>query len=140
MLARALVVEPDLLVLDEPTNHMDVAIIEWLEEQLKQFNGSIVFISHDRAFTAERPRASMSWIAGHLYNWNGDLGAGLNTAINALAAESTANALFDKRLAEEKWIRKGIEARRTHQRGRVCALKEMRKERRARRSYKAVPI
>ena len=76
-------VEPDLLVLDEPTNHMDVATIRWLEEQLKQFNGSIVFISHDRAFVQNLATRIIELDRGHLYNWNGDYLSFINTAINA---------------------------------------------------------
>ncbi|MAY01305.1 MAG: ABC transporter ATP-binding protein [Oceanospirillaceae bacterium] len=134
MLARALVVEPDLLILDEPTNHMDVATIEWLEEQLKQFNGSLVFISHDRAFVQNLATRIIELDRGHIYNWQGDYLSFVDYREKRLEEEATQNALFDKRLAEEeKWIRKGIEARRTRNEGRVRALKAMRNERRARR-------
>lgn len=134
MLARALVAEPDLLILDEPTNHMDMATIEWLEEQLKQFNGSIVFISHDRAFVQALATRIIELDRGHIYNWVGTYQAFIEYREKRLEDEATQNALFDKRLAEEeKWIRKGVEARRTRNEGRVLRLKEMRKERRARR-------
>ncbi len=134
MLARALVVEPDLLILDEPTNHMDVATIEWLEEQLKLFNGALVFISHDRAFVQNLATRIVELDRGHIYNWEGDYQSFVDYREKRLEEEATQNALFDKRLAEEeKWIRKGIEARRTRNEGRVRALKAMRNERRARR-------
>ncbi len=134
MLARALVVEPDLLILDEPTNHMDVATIEWLEEQLKQFQGSLVFISHDRAFVQNLATRIVELDRGNLYNWVGDYQSFIEYREKRLEDEATQNALFDKRLAEEeKWIRKGVEARRTRNEGRVLRLKEMRKERSVRR-------
>lgn len=134
MLAQALVAEPDLLVLDEPTNHMDVATIEWLEEQLQQFNGALVFISHDRAFVQALATRIIELDRGHIYNWLGDYQGFVEYREKRLADEATANALFDKRLAEEeKWIRKGIEARRTRNQGRVQQLKDMRKEHRSRR-------
>lgn len=134
MLARALVVEPDLLILDEPTNHMDVATIEWLEEQLKQFNGALVFISHDRAFVQNLATRILELDRGNLYQWQGDYLSFVEYREKRLEDEATQNALFDKRLSEEeKWIRQGVKARRTRNEGRVERLKEMRKERKARR-------
>ena len=102
MLARALVVEPDLLILDEPTNHMDVATIEWLEEQLKQFQGSLVFISHDRAFVQNLATRIVELDRGNLYNWVGDYQSFIEYREKRLEDEATQNALFDKRLAEEE--------------------------------------
>ncbi|ASP40985.1 ABC transporter ATP-binding protein [Bacterioplanes sanyensis] len=134
MLARALVVEPELLILDEPTNHMDVATIEWLEEQLKQFNGTLVFISHDRAFVQNLATRIIDLDRGHVYSWDGDYQSFLQYREKRLEDEATQNALFDKRLAEEeKWIRQGIKARRTRNEGRVARLKELRVERKERR-------
>ncbi|WP_370216546.1 ATP-binding cassette domain-containing protein, partial [Thalassolituus sp.] len=134
MLARALVTDPELLILDEPTNHMDVETIEWLEEQLKQFNGALVFISHDRAFVQSLATRIVDLDRGHLYNWVGDYRGFLEFREKRLEDEATQNALFDKRLAEEeKWIRQGIKARRTRNEGRVERLKEMRNQHKARR-------
>jgi len=134
MLARALVTAPELLILDEPTNHMDVETIEWLEEQLKQFNGALVFISHDRAFVQALATRIVDLDRGNLYNWIGDYRGFLEFREKRLEDEATQNALFDKRLAEEeKWIRQGIKARRTRNEGRVERLKEMRKQHSARR-------
>ncbi|MDO6683046.1 ATP-binding cassette domain-containing protein [Oceanobacter sp. 5_MG-2023] len=134
MLARALVTEPDLLILDEPTNHMDIATIQWLEEQLKQFSGTLVFISHDRAFVQNLATRIVELDRGHVYIWQGDYLSFIEYREKRLEDEATQNALFDKRLAEEeKWIRQGIKARRTRNEGRVERLKEMRNERGARR-------
>ena len=134
MLARALVTEPELLILDEPTNHMDIATIQWLEEQLKQFNGALVFISHDRAFVQNLSTRIVELDRGHLYQWLGDYNGFLEYREKRLEDEATQNALFDKRLAEEeKWIRQGIKARRTRNEGRVERLKDLRRERAARR-------
>ena len=134
MLARALVSEPDLLILDEPTNHMDIATISWLEEQLMQFRGTLLFISHDRAFVQKLSTRILELDRGHLYSWTGDYQGFLEYRAQRLAAEEQQNALFDKRLAEEEvWIRQGIKARRTRNEGRVERLKEMRKERNQRR-------
>ena len=135
MLARALVSEPELLILDEPTNHMDVQTIEWLEEQLKEFNGSLIFISHDRAFVQSLATRILDLDRGHIYEWRGDYRGFLEYREKRLEDEATQNALFDKRLAEEeKWIRQGIKARRTRNEGRVERLKAMRNEHKARRN------
>ena len=134
MLARALVSEPDLLILDEPTNHMDIATIAWLEEQLLQFKGTLLFISHDRAFVQNLSTRILELDRGSIYSWDGDYKSFLTYREQRLAAEEQQNALFDKRLAEEEvWIRQGIKARRTRNEGRVERLKEMRKERKQRR-------
>lgn len=134
MLARALVSEPDLLILDEPTNHMDIATIAWLEEQLLQFKGTLLFISHDRAFVQNLSTRIVELDRGQIYAWDGDYKSFLTYREQRLAAEEQQNALFDKRLAEEEvWIRQGIKARRTRNEGRVERLKEMRKDRKQRR-------
>ena len=134
LLAQALVAEPDLLLLDEPTNHLDIGAIAWLEEALLGFNGAVLFITHDRAFLQSLATRILELDRGNLIDWNGDYASFLVHKEQQLAAEEAANALFDKRLAQEEvWIRQGIKARRTRNEGRVRALKEMRSERRERR-------
>ncbi len=134
LLAQALVSEPDLLLLDEPTNHLDIGAIAWLEEALKGFNGAVLFITHDRSFLQNLATRILELDRGHLIDWNGDYASFLLHKEQQLAAEETANALFDKRLAQEEvWIRQGIKARRTRNEGRVRALKAMRAERQERR-------
>jgi len=134
LLAQALVSEPDLLLLDEPTNHLDIGAIAWLEEALTGFNGAVLFITHDRAFLHLATRI-LELDRGHLIDWNGDYASFLVHKEQQLAAEETANALFDKKLAQEEvWIRQGIKARRTRNEGRVRALKALRAERSERRN------
>lgn len=134
LLARALVSEPDLLLLDEPTNHLDLDSIGWLEEFLLEFRGAILFITHDRRFLRKLATRIIELDRGRITDWPGDYAAYLARRQAELDAESTHNALFDKKLAqEEAWIRQGIKARRTRNEGRVAALKEMRRERLARR-------
>ncbi|GAB3389068.1 ATP-binding cassette domain-containing protein [Azotobacter armeniacus] len=134
LLAQALVSEPDLLLLDEPTNHLDIGAIAWLEEALAGFNGAVLFITHDRAFLQNLATRILELDRGHLIDWNGDYASFLVHKEQQLAAEETANALFDKRLAQEEvWIRQGIKARRTRNEGRVRALKAMRNEHAERR-------
>ncbi len=134
LLAQALVAEPDLLLLDEPTNHLDIGAIAWLEEALLNFNGAVLFITHDRSFLQNLATRILELDRGHLIDWNGDYASFLAHKEQELAAEETANALFDKKLAQEEvWIRQGIKARRTRNEGRVRALKAMRAERAERR-------
>ncbi|MBE9540446.1 MAG: ATP-binding cassette domain-containing protein [Proteobacteria bacterium] len=133
-LAQALVSEPDILLLDEPTNHLDIPAIRWLEEQLRNFNGAIILITHDRRFLQNVANTIAELDRGHLTEWLGDYQGFLRHREHQLAAEETANKLFDKRLAEEEvWIRQGIKARRTRNEGRVRALEAMREKRGARR-------
>ncbi|AWX15460.1 ABC transporter ATP-binding protein [Mergibacter septicus] len=133
-LARALVCKPDILLLDEPTNHLDVEAIAWLEEFLLTFDGSIIFISHDRAFIRKMATRIVDLDRGKLVSYPGDYALYLETKAENLRVEALQNELFDKRLAQEEiWIRKGIEARRTRNEGRVRALKAMREERKQRR-------
>jgi ATP-binding cassette subfamily F protein uup len=132
-LARALVKEPDLLLLDEPTNHLDVKAIEWLESFLFDFNGAVLFISHDRAFIHKLATRIVDLDRGKILNFPGDYSAYLVGKEESLQVEAQQNALFDKRLAEEEtWIRQGVKARRTRNEGRVRELKALRNERRAR--------
>ena len=134
LLARELVTEPHLLLLDEPTNHLDLAAIDWLEQFLSGWSGTLMFVTHDRAFL--RKLATRIWEIdrGRLFDWSCDYDTFLARKADALAAEEKQNALFDKRLAEEEvWIRQGIKARRTRNEGRVRALEAMRVERSRRR-------
>ena len=133
-LARALVSEPDLLLLDEPTNHLDIPTIVWLEQQLQSFRGAIILITHDRRFLQTIANRIGELDRGQLSVWPGNYRDFLKHRAEQLAAEETANALFDKRLAQEEvWIRQGIKARRTRNEGRVRRLEAMRDERAGRR-------
>ena len=133
-LARALVREPELLLLDEPTNHLDIPAIEWLEKQLQDYHGALMLITHDRSFLQNVANKIVELDRGHLYQFEGTFERFLRYRAEQLAAEETANKLFDKKLAEEEvWIRQGIKARRTRNEGRVRALEAMRKERGERR-------
>ena len=134
LLAKSLVLEPDVLLLDEPTNHLDIESIRWLEDYLLRFGGTLVFVTHDRTFLSRLATRIVEVDRGRLFDWSCDYPTFLERKEAALAAEERQAALFDKRLAEEEvWIRKGIQARRTRNEGRVRALKAMREERRARR-------
>lgn len=133
-LAKALVSNPDVLLLDEPTNHLDIEAIMWLEAFLKDFPGSIVFISHDRSFIRAMATRIIDLDRGQSTSWPGNYDQYLVGKEEALRVEELQNALFDKRLAQEEvWIRQGIKARRTRNEGRVRALKAMRNERAERR-------
>lgn len=133
-LGRALVTQPDILLLDEPTNHLDIPTIEWLEEQLRNYRGALVLITHDRRFLQNVVSSIAELERGHLSLWHGDYRGFLNFREQELAAEERANALFDKKLAQEEvWIRQGIKARRTRNEGRVRALEAMREQRAQRR-------
>ena len=134
MLARALVGEPHLLILDEPTNHLDFAGIRWLEEFLKKGDFAVLFVSHDRAFLRALSTRILELDRGKLTSWTCGYEKFLERKAEVLAAEEKNNAVFDKKLAEEEvWIRKGIQARRTRNEGRVRALFKLRNERSERR-------
>jgi ATP-binding cassette subfamily F protein uup len=136
-LARALVSAPDILLLDEPTNHLDVESIVWLEKQIIQFDGAIVFVTHDREFLQRVATNIVELDRGKLSSWPGTYGDYLSRKAAALEQEERQNAVFDKKLAkEETWIRQGIKARRTRNEGRVRALKKLRQEQSERRSRK----
>lgn len=133
-LARALVVEPDILLLDEPTNHLDVASIEWLEALLAGFGGAVVCVTHDRRFLDAIANRIAELDRGQLAIYPGSFAAYQETKRQELADEAATAARFDKLLAQEEvWIRKGIEARRTRNEGRVRRLEQLRRERAARR-------
>ncbi len=129
-LGRALVAAPDVLLLDEPTNHLDIAAIEWLEEFINSFRGALLLVTHDRAFLQRLATRIVELDRGALREFPGDYANYLRRKQELLAVEAEHAALFDKRLAEEeKWIRKGIQARRTRNMGRVRALLALRAER-----------
>jgi len=133
-LARSLVRQPECLLLDEPTNHLDVPTIEWLERQLKDYEGALLLVTHDREFLQNVVNGIVELDRGNIYQFDGSFERFLRFREEQLAAEDTANKLFDKKLAEEEvWIRKGIKARRTRNEGRVRALQAMRETRKRRR-------
>jgi ABC transport system ATP-binding/permease protein len=133
-LGRALVAEPDLLLLDEPTNHLDLAGIEWLESLLLEFSGSVIVITHDRRFLDRVATRIVELDRGILRSYPGSFSEYQARKADELSAEAAANARFDKLLAQEEvWIRKGVEARRTRNEGRVRRLQQLRLERSARR-------
>ncbi len=133
-LARALVAEPDVLLLDEPTNHLDFAAIEWLENLLLDFNGALLFITHDRRFLDRLATRIIELDRGHITEFSGNFTAYQAKKAELLEVEATHAAKFDKVLAQEEvWIRQGIKARRTRNEGRVRRLEQLRLERAARR-------
>ena len=133
-LGRALVSGPRVLLLDEPTNHLDIEAIDWLEGFLKTFNGTIIFISHDRSFIRNMATRIVDLDRGKLVTYPGSYDQYLLDKEEALRVEELQNAEFDRKLAQEEvWIRQGIKARRTRNEGRVRALKAMRRERGERR-------
>jgi ATP-binding cassette subfamily F protein uup len=139
-LGKALVSNPDVLLLDEPTNHLDISTIEWLEHKVRSYQGSVIFITHDRNFLQKLATRIVEIDLGNLISWPGSFQNYLVLKEKAIEEEETRHALFDKRLAEEEvWIRQGIKARRTRNEGRVRALEAMREQReqRAKRQGKA---
>ena len=129
LLARALVCDPDLLLLDEPTNHLDIEAIQWVEQFLLKWEGSLLFISHDRRFMDNLANRFIEIDRGKLQDYNCDYSTYLVRKEENLEIEDRQNALFDKRLSQEEvWIRQGIKARRTRNEGRVRALESMRRE------------
>ena len=134
LLAQALAAAPDLLLLDEPTNHLDIEAIAWMETFLREFAGSIVFVTHDRRFLRALATRIIEIDRGQVTSWPGDYDNYLRRREERLHAEEQANALFDRKLAQEEvWIRQGIKARRTRNEGRVRALQALRRERAQRR-------
>jgi ABC transport system ATP-binding/permease protein len=134
LLARALVREPDILLLDEPTNHLDIEAIDWLEEFLLAQGTTLLFVTHDRMFLRHLATRIVELDRGRLIDWTCDYDTFLERREALLDAEAKQWAEFDRKLAQEEvWIRKGIQARRTRNEGRVRALETMRRERGARR-------
>jgi ATP-binding cassette subfamily F protein uup len=133
-LARALVRSPDVLILDEPTNHLDLMSILWLENLLREFRGSLLFITHDRRFLDHVATRIVELDRGKLQSYLGNFSTYQVRKAEQLAVEEIEHAKFDKLLAQEEvWIRKGIEARRTRNEGRVRRLETLRVERARRR-------
>jgi len=133
-LARALVEVPDVLLLDEPTNHLDLDSISWLEELLKEYQGSVILITHDRAFLDNVCTQIVELDRGILRSYPGNFSAYEVLKDQELNAESLANARADKLLAQEEvWIRKGVEARRTRSVARIARLEKLRTSRSERR-------
>jgi ATP-binding cassette subfamily F protein uup len=133
-LARAVVAEPDILLLDEPTNHLDVASIEWLEDFVAAFPGAVLFITHDRYFLDAVAEEIVELDRGSLTHFPCSYAEYLEKKAEMLAVEESQHRKFDKLLAgEERWIRRGIPARRTRNEGRVRGLEDLRRQRSARR-------
>lgn len=135
LLAAAIVTMPDLLLLDEPTNHLDLPAIEWLESFLITYPGTVILVTHDRAFLSNVANNIASLDRGRLRFYDCDYETFLDRREAFRLAEQKQDALFDKRLADEEvWIRTGVKARRTRNEGRVRALKAMREEHQQRRA------
>ncbi len=133
-LGRALVGEPQLLILDEPTNHLDIESIAWLEDLLVEHKGAVLFVTHDRAFLDRVATRVVELDRGRLLSFPGNFSAYQQRKAEQVEVERVINAKFDKFLAQEEvWIRKGVEARRTRNEGRVLRLEALRRERAARR-------
>src|SRR5450830_1773941 len=133
-LTRALVAAPDVLLLDEPTNHLDFSSIQWLEGLLRDFKGSVLFITHDRSFLDNVATRIIELDRGRLMSYPGNFSAYQTRKAEQLVIEEIENAKFDKILAQEEvWIRKGVQARRTRDEGRVRRLERLREQRAVRR-------
>ncbi|MFD0669343.1 ABC-F family ATP-binding cassette domain-containing protein [Ramlibacter sp. MAHUQ-53] len=133
-LAQALVTRPDVLLLDEPTNHLDLDAIEWLEDLLLDFKGSVVTITHDRAFLDRVATRIVELDRGQLRSYPGNFSRYQTLKEEQLAQEAVINAKADKLLAQEEvWVRRGVEARRTRAQGRINRLEQLRRSRAARR-------
>ena len=129
-LARALAPRPDLLLLDEQTNHLDFEAIAWLEHRIAAFPGAVLFITHDREFLQRLASRIVEIDRGKLRSWPGSYSDFLRRRTETLETEHQVNTEFDRKLAEEEiWIRQGIKARRTRNEGRVRALEAMREVR-----------
>lgn len=134
LLAAALIAAPDLLLLDEPTNHLDINAIEWLEVYLRSYSGSLVVVTHDRAFLTQVANRIVEIDRGKLHRHDCNYETYLDRREAMREAENTHHELFDKRLSEEEaWLRTGVKARRTRNEGRVRALKAMREAHQQRR-------
>jgi ABC transport system ATP-binding/permease protein len=134
MLARGLVSEPEVLLLDEPTNHLDIDAIGWMEEFLLRFEGTLLFVTHDRRFLEKLATRTVELDRGRLIDWACDYETFQKRKAAALAAEAGQRERFDQKLAQEEvWVRQGIKARRTRNEGRVRQLEKLRAAQRVRR-------
>ncbi len=134
LLAKALVIHPDILLLDEPTNHLDIDTINWLEDFLKRYSGTLLFVTHDRAFMRNLATRILELDRGKIYSWSCDYTNFLERKKLAQENEDVQRREFEKKLAEEEvWIRQGVKARRVRNEGRVKALERLREEKQAQR-------
>src|SRR5919197_461659 len=135
LLAKALVSQPDVLLLDEPTNHLDIDAIRWLEEFLGEYKGTVLFVTHDRAFLSALSTRIVELDRGRLTSWPGSYASYVEKKAAALENEARDLERLDKKLAqEEAWLRQGVKARRTRNEGRVRDLIELRAERASKRA------
>ncbi len=133
LFSRSLAGRPDILLLDEPTNHLDISAIDWLEDFLPKFDGTLIFVTHDRMFLKKIATRIIEIDRTRLTSWSCNYETYLTRKQQVIDAQLRQNNLFDKKLAQEEvWIRKGVKARRVRNEGRVRALKEMRRERKER--------
>ena len=135
LLGKALVSAPDLLLLDEPTNHLDIDAIRWLEGYLREYGGTLLFVTHDRAFLDALATRIIELDRGRLTSWPGSYASYVERKGAALDNEARELERLDKKLAqEETWLRQGVKARRTRNEGRVKALMALRQERASQRA------
>ena len=136
-IAKSLVTKPDVWLLDEPTNHLDIPTIQWLEEQLLSFEGTIVFVTHDRQLMQSVARSIIDIDHGKVVRWDCDYRTFVTRRDAQREVEEKRNKRFDDKLKkEESWIRQGIKARRTRNAGRVRSLERLREERARRKQQK----
>jgi len=134
LMAKAFVLKPEVLLLDEPTNHLDIDSIGWLEDFIRDYQGTVVFVTHDRSFMTRVATRIIELDRGRIFNWACGYKVFLERKQKCLDAEAARSAEFEKKLAkEEQWIRRGVKARRCREEGRVNALMKMRAEKRAQR-------
>ncbi|MEW5894587.1 MAG: ATP-binding cassette domain-containing protein [Candidatus Omnitrophota bacterium] len=134
LLAKALVIKPEILLLDEPTNHLDIDTINWLEGFLRDYSGTLLFVTHDRMFMQHLATRIVELDRGKLFSWTCDYKTFLERRQMALDNEAAQRSEFDKKLAQEElWIRQGVKARRTRNEGRIKVLERLRQEKKAQR-------
>ena len=140
-IARSLVLAPDVWFLDEPTNHFDIPTIQWLETVMKDFAGTLIFVSHDRELMQAVATSVVGIDRGNVTRWDCDYQTFLQRRDHEREVEAEQNKLFDHKLAQEEvWIRQGIKARRTRNEGRVRALESLRQERSQRRNERNLQL